>query len=102
MVKPPRGSTSDLNADKPDPRAHAIAAGSTNKEHLHESEAHIKVWRDGSAAKLRTQRTWVQLPASMLGGPQEPVISAPGALTPSPGLLGHLYSPAQIHKYTHN
>lgn len=40
-----------------DPSAHelhliAIAIESTNKEHLHGSEVHIRGWRDGSAIKV--------------------------------------------------
>lgn len=108
-LKPLRESTSDLNVDKPDPRAHelnldAIAADSTNKEHLHESE--LTPRRGRMAQQLRSrnvlQRTWVQLPAPMVGGSRQPVILAPGTLTPSPGFLGHLHSPAPIHKHTHN
>lgn len=103
-LKPPWESISDLNVDKPDSRApelnlYAIAAESTNKEHLHESELTPRCGRMAQQFRPHTelQRTWIQLLAPLLGVSRQPVISAPGALTPSPGLFGHLHQSTSIH-----
>lgn len=104
-----RGSTSDLNAGKSDPRAcglslDVVAADSINKGHLPESEVHVKGWGKaqhsrpcaalaenlGSASS--THIRWLTTACKFISRGSES-----SSRLPEP-----LHSPAPIHTHTHN